>query len=402
MPLGLEPIKFENCVFQPEPQVTFSFVQLQLKRTVRFAMFASNSRAIPKKGRREMATLETRAGLPILQLDEAPGRPRGLAHGELLKDAIHEIYAIRLELMLDKTDMIDEAEVLRAAAPHLDILRDFDEELFEEFMGISDASGLSAEKLVVVNHYTDLRDLSQKHLETLPPMDPGGCSVMFTPTNTGNVLGQTWDMHGSAQDHVIIIELPDAILFSIAGCLGMTGLNKHGVGMTINNLNSIDAKYGIIWPALVRGALQSTTAAQARDVVLNAPIGSGHHYVVADKDEVFGIETSGTKKKVIQEGASHIHLHTNHCLDDEMAQTARVPDESTSMKRLAGLENWVAGGAPQSAQAMFDGFTCVGMPREIGSHKSATCGALVMDLVQKHALACVGIPGENPAVTFQL
>ena len=92
------------------------------------------------------------------------------------------------------------------------------------------------------SHCPERPVLSQKHLESLPPMDPGGCSVMFTPTNAGNVLGQTWDMHGSAQDHVIVIELPDGIFFSIAGCLGMTGLNKHGVGMTINNLNSIDAK----------------------------------------------------------------------------------------------------------------------------------------------------------------
>lgn len=349
-----------------------------------------------------MATLRTEAGLKILTLDGAPGRERGLQHGELLRDDIHSIYAIRLELMLDKTDMIDEAEVLRAAAPHLDILRDFDAELFEEFMGISDASGLAAEKLVVVNHYTDLRDLSQKHLETLPPMDPGGCSVMYTPTDVGNVLGQTWDMHGSAQDYVIVIELPDAILFSIAGCLGMTGLNRHGVGMTINNLNSIDATYGIVWPALVRGALQSASAAEARDVVLNASIGSGHHYVVADAGAVFGIETSGTKKKVIQEGSDRIHLHTNHCLDDEMARTARVPEESTSMRRLNGLESWVAQGAPKNPQEMFDGFSCVGMQREMGTHKSATCGALVMDLERKRALACVGIPGENPAVSFQL
>jgi len=330
-----------------------------------------------------MATLETRSGLQVLTLNEAPGRERGLAHGQALKQAIHEIYAIRLELMLHKTDLNDESEVLRLAAPHLDILQDFDEELYEEFMGIAEGSGLSPLKLVVVNHYTDLRDLSQKHLETMPPMDPGGCSVMFTPTSQGNLLGQTWDMHGSAQDYVIIIELPDMVLFSIAGCLGMTGLNHHGVGMTINNLNSVDARYGIIWPALVRGALKSNTAAAARDVVLNSTIGSGHHYVVADKNEVYGIETSGTKKKVIQEGAQHIHLHTNHCLDEEMQATARIPEESTSMKRLAGLENWVAKGAPENVQALFDGFACVGMPRKVGSHNSATCGALVMDLENK-------------------
>ena len=253
-----------------------------------------------------------------------------------------------------------------------------------------------------MNHYTDLRDLGQRTLAALPPQDPGGCSVLFQPTANGPLLGQTWDMHGSAQDYVIVIELPDMILFSIAGCLGMTGLNQHGVGMTINNLNSLDATVGIVWPALVRGALKTQTAEQARDVVMNARIGSGHHYVVADKNAVYGIETSGTQKKIIQEGINKTHLHTNHCLDEEMQQTARVPEGSTSMRRLAGLETWMTQGGPTDAATFYEGLSCVEMLRKEGTHESATCGALVMDLERGEALACVGVPSASKPVVFKL
>ena len=349
-----------------------------------------------------MATLENRSGVPVLSLNEAPGKERGEAHGKLLKEQIEAVYQIRLELMLEKTDLQNEEQVLALAKPHLDVLKDFDEELYHELLGIAAGSGLSPEQLIVVNHYTDLRDLGQRTLETLPAQDPGGCSVLFQPAASGALLGQTWDMHGSAQDYVIVIELPDMILFSIAGCLGMTGLNKHGVGMTINNLNSLDATVGIVWPALVRGALKSTTAQEARDVVMNARIGSGHHYVVADKNHVYGIETSGTQKKIIQEGIDKTHLHTNHCLDEEMQQTARIPEGSTSMRRMAGLEKWMTQGGPENAETFYEGLSCVEMPRKEGTHESATCGALVMDLTRGEALACVGIPSASKPVVFKL
>ncbi len=35
----------------------------------------------------------------------------------------------------------------------------------------------------------------------------------------------------------------------------MAGVNSSGVGVTINNLSSTDARIGVIWPALVRKAL---------------------------------------------------------------------------------------------------------------------------------------------------
>jgi isopenicillin-N N-acyltransferase like protein len=349
-----------------------------------------------------MATFENRSGVPVLTLTEAAGQARGEAHGTLLKSQIEAVYQIRLELMLEKTDLETEAQVLKLAHPHLAVLKDFDLELYDELLGIAKGSGLSPEQLIVVNHYTDLRDLGQRTLEDLPQQDPGGCSVLFKTTPQGPVLGQTWDMHGSAQDYVIVIELPDMILFSIAGCLGMTGLNRHGVGMTINNLNSLDATVGIVWPALVRGALRSLTADEARDTVMSARIGSGHHYVVADANAVYGIETSGTKKKIIQEGTDQIHLHTNHCLDEEMQQTARVPEGSTSMRRMAGLEGWMAQGGPDDALSFYHGLSCVEMPRKMGTHDSATCGALVMDLSRGQALACVGIPSAQAPVMFKL
>ena len=181
----------------------------------------------------------------------------------------------------------------------------------------------------------------------------------------------------------------------------MTGMTSTGVALTINNLNSVDATLGVVWPALVRKTLQSSSAAAAQATLQHSPIGSGRHYIVADDKEAFGIETSGTKKKVIfhAKEQSATYFHTNHCVDPEMAPTAKILPGSTTVQRYETLKLRVEQGrVPHSAREMFDAFKDVGLTEKPGDPDSvSTCGAIVMDLHSKKVLACQGIPG--PEVT---
>ncbi len=344
--------------------------------------------------------------LSILALEGATAKARGQCHGESARAAIHELYKIRLALTLERTDLGDEETALALLKRHVPVLASFDPALYEEMQGIAEGADLSLERLVLVNHYTDFRDLCRADLHG---GDPGGCSALFTPTPQGPVLGQTWDMHGSAYDHVMLLQVPATdeepgqLLFTISGCVGMTGINHHGVCMTINNLNSLDAKVGVVWPVLVRRALRESRAAAARDVVLHAPLGSGHHYIVADEHEVFGIETSGAKEKVTQQGADRLHLHTNHPLDDDMAATAHIPDDSTSLVRLQKLQA-IDPGRYLSGRAVYDALADVSMalPGPETPHKAATCGAFVMEPRARRVHAGRGPVGATPPVILEV
>ncbi|QQR89383.1 MAG: hypothetical protein IPJ88_14425 [Myxococcales bacterium] len=254
----------------------------------------------------------------------ASPKERGRIHGESFRHLIKEIAEIRTELCITLGSFTDSEQVMELAKEHLPLLHSWQPDLYAELYGISEGADLSLASIVVLNHYTDLRDLNVDNVDrpsALPPILPEktyrlevndisqeDCSAANVRTERANLLGQTWDMHASAEPYVLMLKTPESNeapaswLLSITGCLGMAGLNSQGVGITINNLRSTDAKVGAIWPAVVRAALKQSSAIDARDVIMDATIGSGHHYMVSSAELCFGIETTGQLKKIVYSG----------------------------------------------------------------------------------------------------
>ena len=71
-------------------------------------------------------------------------------------------------------------------------------------------------------------------------------------------------------------------------------------------------------------------------MIRTSPIGSGHHYFVADRAGAFAIEASGTRRKqVFERDASSRrrgYCHTNHCLDAEVAARSKVPADEHDLR----------------------------------------------------------------------
>ncbi len=338
----------------------------------------------------------------ILELpDDAPPVERGRIHGEAFRHEIGSLVDLRVHLTRTIGQFPDDATVLGIAARHLPVLEHYHPDLYAELMGIADGSGRTPAEIVVLNHYTDLRDL-----DPAAPGDDGGCTAAFARTPSGPVLGQTWDMHASAIPFVMMLRVPSAgdqpgaWLFSLVGCLGMTGLNDAGVAVTINNLRSNDAKVGVVWPALVRGALLTRTAEGARDHILSAPVGSGHHYLVAGADGAFGIETSGRLRKVVYDGGADWFVHTDHCLDPEVASVSSVAPVSSTQARYDAISASLSERPLADAHDLWGrlgstegwpGAVCGYLATATEPHRSATCGAMVMDLSRGEALAAAGL-----------
>jgi isopenicillin-N N-acyltransferase-like protein len=202
-------------------------------------------------------------------------------------------------------------------------------------------------------------------------------------------------MHATAIPYVMVLGIPEsehgpaARLLTVTGCLGMAGMNHERVAIAINNLHSTDATLGIVWPAMVRRALHERSAGGARDAILASPIGSGHHYFVADRKEAFAIEASGTRRRLIFGGERPAFCHANHCLDAEVAARSKVPDTSTTFERMKWLEQSL-GAAPLrdlddawqrlGSEEDWPRSICTNMATPESPHGVATCGAVAMNL----------------------
>jgi isopenicillin-N N-acyltransferase-like protein len=317
-------------------------------------------------------------------------RDIGHEHGESFRTAIREIAAIRMERMREIPHFRRKEDVLELAFKHIALLEAYDKDLYLEFSAISKASNLSLEELIILNNYTDMRDIAADNSSS-----ESGCSIIYNNTANGPILGQTWDIHGSAQDYILLMRVKDCLIFTIVGCLGMTGLNSFGLGLCINNLSSIDAHIGVLWPAIVRKALSKKSAELAKDEIMSVQNGSGRHYALADENNFFGIETSGTKKKIVFE-KRELYFHTNHCLDAEMRKTHVIREGSTSEWRYNELDQNIRHQDLSSAEKIFLALKQVSLsPNKSQIHNTATCGSIVMNLKQRSLLACAGIAEEK-------
>lgn len=337
----------------------------------------------------------------------ASGRERGLAHGREFAGEITTLVQLRIYLAC-KISGFERAGLTQVAKAHLPLLKAYDEELYAELLGIAEGSGCTAAEIVILNQYTDIRDMS-------PKADPeeglageadydGGCTIVWSESEGGPVFGQTWDMHASAMPYVLMMRVPDAAgqdawLLSLTGCLGMAGLNGAGLSIGINNLTSTDASPGVVWSAIVRKAMRETNAEAAKDLLLSSRTASGHHYLVCDENDVFSVETSGTKNRLIFSGGARDFVHSNHCLDSEIAGCSRVPAQSTSYDRydamLADLAQrpivdvndlWKRLGSHEG----YPRSICTNMSTPENPHAAATCAGIAIDMRKREVLAVAG------------
>jgi isopenicillin-N N-acyltransferase-like protein len=342
-------------------------------------------------------------------------RTWGQIHGESFRGEIKAIAAIRTYLCTKIGGFASATAVYEAAAAHLPVLARYDQALSDELLGIAEGAAVEPADIVIANHYTDLRDLDPDPTRWQPaPLhdQPGGargagaagaevnalggdgCSVVWSETPTGRILAQTWDMHATAIPYVMMLHIPAGedspamSLLTVTGCLGMAGMSSARVGIAINNLYSTDATLGVVWPAVVRRALREPTAEAARDLIATSPIGSGHHYFVADRQAAFAIEASGTRRKQVFSGGA-MYCHTNHSLDADVSARSKVPPASTTYDRMRWLQADLArAGVSDLADAWQrlgseDGWprsVCTNMATPESPHGAATCGAIAMNL----------------------
>ena len=304
----------------------------------------------------------------------------GLAHAEQFASQIKELCKIRKELMLKKNPAL-ESDLDRLARAQFEVSREFTPDLCAELQGIAQGAGVSLTDIIILNNYTDFRDIE---------LPEEGCSSAHLQRSGKISAGQTWDMHQSAKNFACVIHLfengQDVLLFSLVGCLGLMGINSNNNLVGVNNINTKNAKAGLIWPMLVRAMLAEKNLEGMRSVLLKAPVTSGHNYLLSTTSgsEHWEISPRASEKVFeISVGENGLIFHTNHCLGPKnSALEIKESISSTTFNRFEILEK---------QQDTITDLTKLfkdheGYPKSICSHfesgaqdPSMTCGGAVAD-----------------------
>jgi isopenicillin-N N-acyltransferase-like protein len=270
----------------------------------------------------------TDVDFPVLTFASAASpQARGAAHGESFREAIGELVEIRTRLMCQKNPQLNRESIRQLAGLQHQATRAFDPELGEELEGIAAGASLPLHQIIVLNNYTDFRDIE---------VPDQGCSAIYVQRGDQRIAGQTWDMHRSAKHFVCCLQIPGQqqapaqVVFSVVGCLGMMGFVSGGRMVGVNNLNTIGAVPGVIWPAVIRKLLAAGNRQQEREILRTAPLTSGRSFLLAGPEggefweAMPGLQQQVSALTVDQAGAL---FHTNHCLGD----IARTRENSKSL-----------------------------------------------------------------------
>ncbi len=274
-----------------------------------------------------------------------------MTHGRAYADEIRHYADERIALVesgLWSGGPLDRADVLDLAASTLPAHERHSAELHAELCGIATGAGLTPAEAVVVGGFTDFVDTVRAAVGGAhpPTVLEDDCTAVIVPDQRADggagFYAQTWDMHDTATDHVLLLRLvpddgPPALVFTTTGCLGQIGMNAEGVCVGINNLTTTDGRPGVTWPSVVREVLTTSSAKDGLVAIERADLAGAHNFCVFDREgEGYNIEAMPSVRPVT-ELADEALTHTNHTLDGDagLVEGERPPElQAGSVRRL--------------------------------------------------------------------
>ncbi|MDR2442129.1 MAG: C45 family peptidase [Deltaproteobacteria bacterium] len=363
--------------------------------------------------------MENLTTIPILNLS-GQGRVLGQAHGEALRDKIREFYGNAMEIHAQNIPVgVTRRDLLDFARRNLSALKRYSPILFEEMEGIARGADLDFDEILFLNSFLEFEDLRPPALGAKLLAKPlWGCTtlnILPAATKEGKTfVAQTYDMEPFYSRYNVILKINrptgKEIIYTLAGVLGLNGLNNRGLGLVINKLVATDARAGVIYPFIVRQALAQDRLGDAFGAIVFAPRATGMNYQLSSSDGFgFCLELSAGQYYILPfDGAI---AHTNHYLADFMRrfETPNWLSHGGSYVRREVASKYLKNNFGQIDLKSIMDLTKdhTNHPRCICAHflegekettACATIAAVILDLNDKTMYACHGNPCQNPYI----
>ncbi len=339
------------------------------------------------------------------------GRAHGLAYGADIRRYTEDRMAIVAAGTWTAGVGVTREAILDLAARMLPAHQSYAPDLYAEMVAMGDAAGLTAAEMIVVGGFTDFVDAVRGSFGEAPLED--SCTAFIVPDGMAGgagFFGQTWDMHDSATEHIVMLDVagadaPRALVFTTVGCVGQIGMNAAGIAIGINNLTAL-GKIGVTWPFVVRKALQQSTLEDATACVVDADLAGAHNYLLFDAaGNGVSIEAMPDALGVEMLEATPV-VHTNHCRHPitQAEEAARPPVlQASSKARLVRATELLDGDSFGVEDLMAltrdpDAICQVSAP----PYHVESCGAAIMRPRTGEVWAVAGRPDRNEYERFSL
>ena len=372
--------------------------------------------------------------LEVLVL-EGTARERGRAHGEALRDLIHEHHARWTRALNKQTGMDEQAYLdrLLAQTDFIPAIERWTPDLLEEVRGIAEGANIDF-------RYTFARQLSdeepwfRREMESGSDDETGGglaCSSigLSARDDRPTVIGQNMDTPAWYDGLQVLLRLkgPDMPVevfnFSLAGKINLCGMNSNGLAICCNTLAQLNyAKDGLPEDFVVRGFLARENLQAGLEFMNSIKHASGQNYTLAEPgSRAINIEASANRVEEFLPfpGADRVY-HTNHpMVNDDQSMFRKALAESgnedellpsyngSTMERFKELQRRLADPKKilgiddmKAAFSTHQGGMCR-HPDESGQG-NITLGCLIMNLDTTPSLQIApGPPCETPFETYR-
>lgn len=255
---------------------------------------------------------------------EGPGRARGCAHGEAARELVRRsIEQWRRQVEAKQGHRLeDHVRRMLEATSFVEAARRLCPDLLEEVRGIAEGARVEEDLVLAYNLMDELWWFSHDDLE-----NRSGCTAIAAEpswrASQKTVLGQNMDLPAFMDGTQVMLHLrpeggPEALVFSSAGLVGLTGVNRRGLGVCVNALQVLrHSTRGLPVAFVVRGLLGCSGLGEAVRLVSTLPHASGQHYLLADATRAASFECSAGGAVACEPLEDGFFAHTNHPLASE-------------------------------------------------------------------------------------
>jgi len=296
------------------------------------------------------------ADIPLIELSGTP-RERGRIYGETAKALIARVVeAWRQDLGNYKVGSISVAnsdpdsylDQFLSQTNYISAIETWAPDLWQEVQGIAEGAEQHIDNILGLQLIDEEWVFGLHHGLDKPTTK---CTAFGVPDQAQGMsyAGQNMDIPSWVEGHQVLLRAmptataPEALVFSIAGSIGLNGVNASGLGVTCNALPQLaSARDGLPVLFIIRSILEKNTIDQAEQFLREIPHASGQNYILSSRQEIRCLECSGGR--VDRYAPKHQQgrvFHTNHVLiNPDSSEVAELVDAkpNSSRARLHSIE----------------------------------------------------------------